>query len=244
MKGCQIKGLDKESLKRIYVDNLDATLESVALDLGCNRETVRRWMRRYGLPIRPRGGTGKPILKETKPLANKEWLKEQLKKYSHAQIAKSLGVSRGVVTFWVKKQGLWDDVSKARSFANKEVFKKDFPKGRNGKDHPNWKGGVRIADGYVYIYVPEHPAAFPGRPYVQQHRLVMEEKLGRYLESDEVVHHLDGNRMNNDIDNLEVKYRGQHLSDHFKASHEVTKLRQRVKELEAENQRFRKLTSD
>jgi hypothetical protein len=70
---------------------------------------------------------------------------------------------------------------------------------------------------------------------MQEHRLVMEQQIGRYLESDEIVHHLDGDRLNNDPSNLEVKKRSQHISEHFKASHEVLELRQRIKELEQEN---------
>ena len=37
-----------------------------------------------------------------------------------------------------------------------------------------------------------------------EHRLVMEDKLGRYLTPEEEVHHIDGNRANNDPDNLRL----------------------------------------
>jgi hypothetical protein len=37
-----------------------------------------------------------------------------------------------------------------------------------------------------------------------EHRLVMEEKLGRMLDKSEVVHHLDGNIRNNHPDNLQM----------------------------------------
>lgn len=42
----------------------------------------------------------------------------------------------------------------------------------------------------------------------------MENTLGRYLESNEVVHHKDGNKNNNSIDNLEVMTRGNHTKHH------------------------------
>ena len=73
---------------------------------------------------------------------------------------------------------------------------------KNGNRHTNWKGGRKISKGYVYIYSPDHPNKRQGG-YVAEHRLVMEQKLGRLLHPKEVVHHRDGNPMNNHPDNLE-----------------------------------------
>jgi hypothetical protein len=52
--------------------------------------------------------------------------------------------------------------------------------------NPNWNGGRKISYGYVLILKPEHPFNIAG--YVREHRLVMEEFLGRYLTAEEVVH--------------------------------------------------------
>lgn len=67
------------------------------------------------------------------------------------------------------------------------------------------KGKVRRvrSNGYYAIYCPEHPHAF-GRGFVYEHRLVMERHLGRLLDSSEIVHHIDGNRLNNDLSNLRL----------------------------------------
>ena len=46
------------------------------------------------------------------------------------------------------------------------------------------------------------------------HRLVMEEYLGRKLEDGEVVHHIDGNKINNDIENLELLLKQEHHKLH------------------------------
>jgi len=43
-----------------------------------------------------------------------------------------------------------------------------------------------------------------------EHRLVMEQHLGRYLLPTEIVHHRDSNRQNNDISNLEMRTRRTH----------------------------------
>ena len=54
----------------------------------------------------------------------------------------------------------------------------------------------------------------PAKGYVRLHRLMIEAKLGRYLERDEVVHHKDGNTFNNAPANLEVTTREDHASHH------------------------------
>jgi hypothetical protein len=42
------------------------------------------------------------------------------------------------------------------------------------------------------------------RGYVMEHRYVIAQKLGRVLLREETVHHMDGNKQNNEIDNLEL----------------------------------------
>jgi hypothetical protein len=46
------------------------------------------------------------------------------------------------------------------------------------------------------------------------HRQIMENKLGRTLQFNEIVHHKDGNKLNNSLDNLEVMDRGEHARLH------------------------------
>lgn len=65
-----------------------------------------------------------------------------------------------------------------------------------------WKGGVKEVKGYLYTRTPGHPYSSKHGQYVAVHRLVMEQKLGRYLLPNEVVHHLDGNPKNNEPSNL------------------------------------------
>ena len=78
----------------------------------------------------------------------------------------------------------------------------------------NWKGGTYICGGYVKVKVKSHPMA-DKRNYVLLHRLVMENYLGRYLKEDEYIHHKDGNKLNNDISNLELVYAEQHAKEHY-----------------------------
>lgn len=73
---------------------------------------------------------------------------------------------------------------------------------------------VRKGD-YLYAVVPEHPRA-TSNGYVLEHRVLMENKLNRLLETNEEVHHIDGDRHNNTIENLEVVSRGEHQRLHMK----------------------------
>lgn len=67
---------------------------------------------------------------------------------------------------------------------------------------------------YEYRIVYGHPRAnSEGAVYL--HILIAEEKLGRYLLPEEVVHHIDGNKTNNDPNNLMVFYtKADHSSFH------------------------------
>jgi len=83
----------------------------------------------------------------------------------------------------------------------------------SGRQHIHWKGKklditCGIIEG-VLIPTPDHPAA-NNQGYVYEHRLVVEHILGRYLNSDEIVHHIDLDPTNNDPTNLVVLNQSEH----------------------------------
>lgn len=69
--------------------------------------------------------------------------------------------------------------------------------------------GIRDPKGYILIRAPEHPMA-SREGYVMQHRLVMAAHLGRNLLSSEVVHHLNGAKADNRIENLVLMQKAEH----------------------------------
>ena len=86
------------------------------------------------------------------------------------------------------------------------------PPNNQGPKNPAWRGGEAIQKGYLWVYAPDHPNRSRHNK-VAKHRLVMEEKIGRLLERHEVVHHIDGNTLNNHPDNLELfQSNGEHLA--------------------------------
>lgn len=78
-----------------------------------------------------------------------------------------------------------------------------------------WKGGRSVAsNGYVLVRVGSSHHLADVRGYAYEHRLVAEGKIGRRLLPSEVVHHIDGNKQNNEPDNLAVLSREEHRAEH------------------------------
>lgn len=86
-----------------------------------------------------------------------------------------------------------------------------------GEKHRDWKGGRKVdKSGYILVRAPDHPHASIGG-YVREHRLVMEAHLGRHLTPGEVVHHINGEKADNRIENLELyASNGEHLAETLK----------------------------
>jgi hypothetical protein len=68
---------------------------------------------------------------------------------------------------------------------------------------------------YWMIYKPEHPKA-NHKKQVREHILIIEDKIGRYLNNNECIHHIDGDGLNNDINNLLLTSKDEHRRIHLK----------------------------
>lgn len=209
---------DKEWLRTEYVDKL-RTLQSIGDEIGCNKATVGRTLKKYGI------GRRKHTSKHAK-LNDKAWLRKAYVDDNRtiASLAREIGCTVGPVRDAIIAQGI-----KTR---NSRIVANEGPP-RFADRAGNWQGGRRrLETGYVYVYAPNHLYSTKAG-YVMEHRLVMEKELGRLLEPGEVVHHINGKKDDNRPENLEVKTKENHISEHFKASHEVTKLRKENEELKA-----------
>lgn len=85
-------------------------------------------------------------------------------------------------------------------------------KSQVGTKHPNWKGRIKKV-GYLSLRMPDHPYA-SSDGYVMEHRVVMERHLGRFLLPDEQVHHINGVKTDNRLENLELLSASEHSRRH------------------------------
>ena len=122
---------------------------------------------------------------------------------------------------WMKNRKPWNKNKHIKLNNALDIWRKNGGKPWNknkkyalGEKHWHWKGGrVLTTDGYWEVYSPEHP--YRNRfNKVREHRLIMEKKLGRYLESWEVVHHKNRDRQDNRLENLELLSEHEHCLLH------------------------------
>ncbi len=88
---------------------------------------------------------------------------------------------------------------------------------RSGKYSVNWKGGrVVTFHGYVLLHKPNHWSS-NSQGYVKEHRYIIEKKICRKLKFREKVHHINGNKQDNSMENLELcKNERTHRQRHLK----------------------------
>lgn len=97
---------------------------------------------------------------------------------------------------------------------------------KKGKFSGVWKGGRIKENGYILIYQGN------GK-YIGEHRLIMEKYLGRKLKSWEIVHHANGIKDDNGLENLI-------LLNHKEHGEVILKLSERIVNLERENYKLKK----
>ena len=140
---------------------------------------------------------------------------------------------------WVHLVGGKPISLRCKSCAGKLVGKANFGEARCGEKSSNWRGGEhKTKSGYIETKLQPNDFFYPMvdiRGYVRKHRLILAKHLKRCLLSWEIVHHKNGIKDDNRIENLELlPSRKYHVVDTVIKSR-ISKLERRVALLEAEN---------
>jgi hypothetical protein len=123
---------------------------------------------------------------------NFEWLngKHNTENLSLRDIEKITSVSRRTLSKWMDELNVPKRTKEEGSSLSGKT--RDY---KYGENHHRWKGGKTVSPtGYVLISIQ-------GKTYLE-HRFVMEKHLGRKLKGDEHIHHINGIKTDNRIENL------------------------------------------
>lgn len=159
----------------------------LASKYGFNRKTIIQIAARMGCKMRHQHYmSGRPRMKTDELHEEVRRLRDQGK--SQQKIADAVGVSQPVVGRILAKIGM------PRS------------EQRSGAKSGNWRGGVvTTPSGYIAVAGGEFPEMYDLNRYTLEHRLVMARALGRPLTKRETVHHINGNRKDNRLENLQLR---------------------------------------
>ena len=150
--------------------------------------------------------------KKNCPVCKKEFQpKESKRKYCSIECYYKMKKMR-------KDRVVWTDEmkeklsNKYKGKGNPAFGKKGFWNGKKrpkmwGGKHPNYAGGYTNKNGYRII-------CFEGKKEIPEHRFVMEEYIGRNLTDNEVVHHINKNKLDNRLQNLKLLTRSEHMNLH------------------------------
>lgn len=192
----------KDVLEDLYI-NQEKTQEEICEILNIKSPiTIRKLMREYGIDRRDHNHETSFL--KTKGLTDEEFKYALHRLYiidkrSLIYIGKKFGTTHVTIVKHMKKYNI-----PLRD--KKETY-------LCGNDNWMWKGGIKSPrKGYIQIKVEDHPHAVGG--YVYEHRYVMEKHIGRFLKTNEHVHHKNGDKHDNRIENLELLTQIEHLKRH------------------------------
>jgi len=187
----QARRLFEETMEQVIVKQYltGASHNAIAAEFGCSRVTVRNVLLRHGQESRRRGKTLRVFTAEQE--------QEIVRLFDEGLTQSNIGERFGCAQTTVSK------ILRRHRINTKRVAGK----------HSGWKGGRSLrSDGYVQVLIPPDSPLAPmskNSGYVLEHRLVLAQHLGRPLLPSETVHHIDGDRANNRIENLQLR-QGKH----------------------------------
>lgn len=179
------KPIDMGLLRKMHADG--ASAGDIAKALGVSPWAVLNRFRIEGLQPLKRGTRTMVFA----PEAVAQAIDLRARGLSQTEIGKILGASQAVISRLLRENGVVSE------------------KHASGRNHGSWMGGLtRNGEGYILEAVPPNGAFASMRNsagYVSQHRLVMAQNLGRPLYKHETVHHINGDRTDNRIGNLQLR---------------------------------------
>lgn len=203
--------LEKNQLYDLYVVQKKTVAEICEITKVKSPITVRKYMDEFGIDRRD---VNKENSLEYKLGLTENELKQKLEQLylkelkSVNDIANILGVTSTIITRRLKRFGI---ATRSHKEANRIS--------NSGEKSKRWNGGKTThSEGYILVRSKEHPSA-DSRGYVYEHRLVLEKHLGRYLRKDEHVHHKNGVKNDNRLENLEILTNSEHSTLHIKEKH-------------------------
>lgn len=171
--------------------NEKLSLYQMASFAGVSSVAIQYQMIKFNIPRRTRSEARKGILcGKRHPMWGKHHLPETKQKISEALTGRHLSPE------------VCQKMSEIRRGKHhSEDTKRKLSEGKRGNKNPNWKGGRDSKNRYVHIFKPKHPNA-DIKGFVPEHRLVMSEYLGHPLSQREVIHHINGDPLDNRVENL------------------------------------------
>jgi len=193
-------GAEDQSSDVVRLYEAGRTQYEVAIMLGLSQGTICQRLRVAGIPARTRWDHY-----ATQPVQEAFRLYRSGLNCGH--VSRIVGVTPAAVRARLRKAGV--------------TIRPAKPTPLSGPDNPAWKGGRFKSDGYIWVSIGSKRRA-------AEHRLVMERSLSRQLTKQEIVHHLNGVRDDNRLDNLVVTTLKNH--EHYTF---VKALQARIRELES-----------
>ncbi len=174
------------------------SMNEVADEFNCSWSWVGLLLNHHGIEARPVGASTTPLTEQQQEQILTMWDEGKAK----CNIAQTVGITVRNLTKFLILSGRYVERRVAR-----------------GEKHHNWTGGFKKMNGYRFVLCPDEFADMClSSGYVAEHRLAMARHLGRSLLRRETVHHINGDKLDNRIENLQMRIGNHGKGEAFKCN--------------------------
>jgi len=209
MKDKPVRGKAVDVVRAIELYNQGCSINEVGRQLGHHHGVIAYHLYRNGIQVRTQSES------QTKPIDTQSLIDKYQQGASLNEISEEVGLTNQAIFQRLIKAGV-----KTRTIS--EGVKLAHQRGRisqRGEDNPLWKGGRSIdKDGYVSVRINGNQHA--------EHRVVWEQAHG-VIPTGWVIHHLNGVRDDNRLENLCAMSRKRHSPGEIIKPHQ-----ERIRQLE------------